>query len=86
MAGNKIFRGLFAGFVWRDEKNGKSIFLLEINEFPGEGNYKSHQVKRDAVTNQDEDWYTIVCNSMKTAMPSYEKNTPLKVSGQFFVV
>lgn len=85
MAGNKIFRGLFAGFVWRDEKNGKSIFLLEINEFPGEGNYKSHQVKRDAVTNQDEDWYTIVCNSMKTAIPSYEKNTPLKVSGQFFV-
>ena len=75
--------GYFDRFLWRDEKSGSSLFVLQTREEPLlEDAIQSTKTKR-ALDGRDEKWYGIVVCAMHEPVPRYRIKMPLTVSGVY---
>ena len=78
-----IIYGLFINNLWRDEKNGKSFFLLKTKHSLF---MECMFVKKEVIRNNagiDEDWYWLNVDASNISIPAYRKNSPLCIKGYF---
>ena len=75
-------QGIFNGYIWRDEMNGRSIFrLFTKTELLLEDMYQRKETINNYMTGENEVWYEAIC--VCEAMPSFDKGTPICVDGCF---
>lgn len=79
----KIY-GVFNGYIWRDEANGKATFrfLTKHNLFLNQM-YLSSLYSRNELTGLDEKWFEVKVNSFNHPTPAIERGTPICLSGYF---
>lgn len=78
-----VFYGVFKRFLWRNEKNGASYFLVSTKNFLIlESMYSKKETKRNR-KNEDEIWFTMTCDGTKSHVPYFDSNTPVMMKGYF---
>ena len=81
-------KGNFLKFLWRDERSGHSIFVLETKNEGGVLPPFFYSQKRVGQNNRGitEVWYQIVIDALNCPIVRLLPNTPIKVSGNFSMV
>lgn len=77
-----VFFGIMKNFIWRNEKNGSSFFLLQTKQpLFLENMYSKKEVKK--TNGEDVVWYTMSCDGTKCTVPYFPRETPVMVKGYF---
>lgn len=78
-----VFFGTFKRFLWRNERNGASFFLIATKQLLlRQEMYSKKEMKKNR-KNEDETWFTISCDGTRCHTPFFHYGTPVMIKGYF---